>query len=372
MNKFFPEIKNNFGFGCMRFPRIGDGIDTEQIDKMVDLFIENGFNYFDTAHGYMEGRSETTLKQCLTSRHDRSEYILADKLSNSYYEKEEEIAPLVDAELDACGVEYFDFFLVHCIQKTYYEKCQRLHVFEHLMALKEAGKIRHLGMSYHDKPDLLEEVLTAHPEIEFVQIQYNFVDYDDPVVCARGNYEVCAKHNVPVFVMEPVRGGSLVNLPEEVLKPLTDLKGGSPASYAIRFATDNENVAITLSGMSTLQQMEENISFMKDFKPLTAEEKDAIQQVVKNVKSLALVPCTACHYCTDGCPMHIRIPELFRMINLRREFGANPFQKQHYEHLTGEGNKASDCIECGQCEAACPQFIAIRDQLKVVAKEFED
>ena len=371
MNNYFPEVKKNFGFGCMRLPRKGPLIDIEQSKKMIDTFLEAGFNYFDTAHGYMEMRNEATLKKCLTSRHPRESYILANKLSDGFFKKESQIRPLFEKQLKNCGVEYFDFYLMHAQNASNFEKYKKCRAYETAFELKKEGKIRHVGLSFHDKAEVLDQILTEYPEIEFAQIQFNYLDYNDQSVEGRKCYEVCRKHNKPVIVMEPVKGGSLVKLPDDAKKVLDDLNGGTPASFAIRFAASFEGIFMVLSGMSDMAQMNDNLSYMKDFEPLNDKEMDAINKVCEIMNAQHLIPCTACRYCVDGCPKNIAIPEIFACMNDRKQFKDwNP--KFYYEEIhTANKGKASDCIECGLCEKACPQHLEIRKLLKDVAKEFE-
>ena len=369
MKQYF-NIKKNFGFGCMRLPEVDGGIDTEECKKMFDKFLEEGFNYFDTAHGYLGGKSETTLRECLTSRHSRESYVLTDKLTEPYFNKREDIRPFFESQLLACGVDYFDFYLMHAQDKRIFEKFKRCQAYEEALELKKEGKIKHFGISFHDKAEVLDKILTEYPQVEVVQIQFNYVDYEDPSVESRKCYEVCVKHGKPVIVMEPVKGGSLVNLPEEAKKVFADLNGGSPASYAIRFAASFENVMMVLSGMGSMAMVEENTSYMKDFKPLDRRELEAIDKVRAIFRAQNLIPCTACRYCTDGCPKHILIPDLFACLNAMRAFKTWNAEYYYNIHTTGHG-KASDCIGCGKCEKSCPQHLPIRALLKDVAREFE-
>ena len=365
------NIKKNFGFGCMRLPMNGSEVDTEETCRMVDAFLEAGFNYFDTAHGYIQGKSELALKECLTSRYPRDRYILTDKLTDFYFKKEEDIRPFFESQLQACGVDYFDFYLMHAQNAENYKFFKSCHAYENAFALKKEGKIRHVGISFHDTAEVLDRILTEYPEVEVVQIQFNYLDYDDPAVQSRLCYEVCRKHNKPVLVMEPVKGGNLVNLPERAKAVLDDLHGGSPASYALRFAAGFPGMMMVLSGMSNMEQMQDNISFMKDFKPLDEEEMEAVKKVQQIFKEKDLIPCTACRYCTEGCPKHIAIPDLFAVMNakmLHHDWNADYYYNQVH---TSEGRKASDCIKCGKCEKACPQHLPIRELLVSVAKEFE-
>ena len=365
------NIKKNFGFGCMRLPMNGSEVDTEATCRMVDAFLEAGFNYFDTAHGYIQGKSELALKECLTSRYPRDRYILTDKLTDFYFKKEEDIRPFFESQLQACGVDYFDFYLMHAQNAENYKFFKSCHAYENAFALKKEGKIRHVGISFHDTAEVLDRILTEYPEVEVVQIQFNYLDYDDPAVQSRLCYEVCRKHNKPVLVMEPVKGGNLVNLPEKAKAVLDGLHGGSPASYALRFAAGFPGMMMVLSGMSNMEQMQDNISFMKDFKPLNEEEMEAVKRVQQIFKEKDLIPCTACRYCTEGCPKHIAIPDLFAVMNakmLHHDWNADYYYNQVH---TSEGRKASDCIKCGKCEKACPQHLPIRELLVSVAKEFE-
>ena len=288
------KIRKNFGFGCMRLPMIGEDVDIEQTKQMVDCFLEQGFNYFDTAHGYLQGKSELALKECLTSRYPREDYVLTDKLSGSYFKKEEDIRPFFESQLAACGVDYFDFYLMHSQSTTNYQHYRDCRAYETAFALKAEGKVRHVGISFHDRAAVLEQILTDYPAIEVVQIQFNYLDYDDVAVQSRKCYEVCRRHGKPVLVMEPVKGGSLVNLPDDAKAVLDALHGGSPASYAIRFAAGFPGMMMVLSGMSNMEQMKDNLSYMRDFKPLNETELAAVKKVQEIFHSKDLIPCTAC------------------------------------------------------------------------------
>ena len=362
MNPHFPEIKKNFGFGMMRLPMLGEEVDTETTAKMADAFLAAGFNYFDTAHPYIQGKSELAFRTCVAERYPRDAYLLANKLSGSFFEKEEQIRPLLESQLQACGVEYFDFLLMHAMNASRHETYRKLNAYDIAQQMKAEGKIRHVGFSFHDTAEVLDQILTDRPEMEFVQLQFNYVDYEDNRVQARACYEVCRRHGKPVMVMEPVKGGSLVNLPAEAMKLLP---GSSPASYAIRFAASFEGVAMVLSGMSNMEQMEDNLSFMADFQPLTAEEHQTIGKVRTLYQAQHRIPCTACRYCTDGCPAGIPIPDVFACMNQKRAGEGTPDQ----DYAAFENN-ASACIGCGQCEEACPQHLEIRELLKEVDKAF--
>lgn len=364
------KIKKNFGFGCMRLPMKDGEVDREEACRMVDAFLESGFNYFDTAHGYLDGKSELALKDCLTGRYPRDRYLLTNKLTNSFFQKQEDIRPFLESQLEACGVAYFDFYLMHAQNAEVFKYFKECRAYETAFEMKAEGKIRHVGLSFHDRPEVLEQILTEYPQIEVVQIQFNYVDYDNPTVQSRACYEVCRKFGKPVIVMEPVKGGNLVNLPEKAAEILRELHGGSLASYAIRFAAGFPGIRMVLSGMSSLAQMQDNISYMKNFVPLNKRELAAIEDVQEVFNGLHLIPCTACRYCTDGCPQHIAIPDLFATMNskkLYKDWNADYYYGMH----TGPGRRASDCLKCGKCEKACPQHLPIRQLLEDVAKEFE-
>ena len=365
------RIKKNFGFGCMRLPMNGEEVDIEQTKRMVDTFLDRGFNYFDTAHGYIQGKSETALKTALTSRYPREKYILTDKLTDCFFKTQADIRPFFESQLEACGVDYFDFYLMHAQNETSFAHFKACRAYETAFQLKAEGKVRHVGISFHDRAEVLEQILTEYPQVEVVQIQFNYVDYEDLAIQSRSCYEVCRKFGKPVIVMEPVKGGSLVNLPEEAKKVLEDLHGGSPASYAIRFAAGFPGIRMVLSGMSDMEQMLDNTSFMADFQPLNEKEMAAIRKVQEIFRSKNLIPCTACRYCIDGCPQHISIPDLFAVMNTKQIHHDWNADYYYSEVHTAPGRRASDCLECGKCEKACPQHLPIRQLLKDVAKAFE-
>ena len=373
MNRFFPEIKKNFGFGCMRLPMNGLAIDTDQMKAMVDLFIEKGFNYFDTAHGYHDGLSEKAVKECLTSRYPRDKYLLVDKLTHGMFEPNPQgIRQFCRMQLEACGVDYFDFYLMHAQNTEYYRDFKAWKAYETAFELKAEGKVRHVGLSFHDKAELLEQILTDYPDLELVQLQFNYIDYDDEGIQARRCYEVCERFGKPVVVMEPVKGGLLANLPADAARPLEDLgTGASQASYAIRFAASFPMIMMVLSGMSSIGQMQDNLSYMSDFQPITEDERAAIGRVNEIMATKRVIACTGCRYSTAGCPMNISIPDIFSDLN-SKELRPDDWNSDWYFsiHIQNHG-LPSECIECGQCESVCPQKLPIIDTLKQAASLFE-
>lgn len=369
------ENNKKLGFGCMRLPMKNgvDGnseVDYDEFKKMVDKFIKEDFNYFDTAHGYIDGKSEIAIKECLVKRYPREAYTLTDKLTDHYFSKEEDIRVVFEDQLEKTGVEYFDYYLMHALNGEKYKKYVKCNAFQALKQLKEEGKIRHIGISFHDKPEVLEHILSEQPEIEAVQIQFNYADYDNPSIESYKVYKVCEKYDKPVIVMEPIKGGGLINLPEEAKKILDELNGGSYASYAIRYAASFDKIFKVLSGMSNLSQLEDNVSYMKDFKPFTDGEYTAVADVRSILKKQDTIACTACRYCVEGCPQNIPIPDLFACYNAKKQYKDWNSDVYYANNTIGKG-KASGCIKCGKCENICPQHLKVRKHLEDVASMFE-
>lgn len=369
------------GFGLMRLP-LTDASDMTKIDyeafcAMADRYMEAGFNYFDTAAPYHGGQhSELAFRECVAKRYPRDAYTITDKLSFFMVSEKDKLEDFFEGQLQRCGVEYFDYYLLHAMNKNYLEIAENIDAFDFVQKKKVEGKIKHVGFSFHDTPEVLEEILTRHPEMEYVQLQLNYLDWENMDVQSRASYEVATRHGKPVLVMEPVKGGSLVSIPEDAKAVFNEAQPDlSVASWAIRFAASLPNVAMVLSGMSNMEQMEDNLSFMTDFKPLSKEEEQIISKVTEIIRSKEKIACTACRYCVDGCPMQIAIPDYFKEINNISKFGDDfiPKAKQHYENFTGKmgKGKASACLKCGQCESHCPQHLPIIKFLEEVAEILE-
>lgn len=369
----FARAKGKLGFGCMRLPQNDDKtVRVDEFSQMVDRFLGAGLNYFDTAHLYLGGNSEPALRASLTSRHARDEYVLADKLSASTFERRDDIRPLVERQLAACGVDYFDLYLMHAQSSDNYDKYQRCHAYEEACRLREEGVVRSVGISFHDTAETLERILTEHPEVEFVQLQINYLDWESAVVQSRACHEVCLAHGKPVIVMEPVKGGTLAALPDDARAILAEAGTGSPASFALRFAASLPGVEMVLSGMGSMEMVEDNLSTFSPLAPLSEAELDAVRRVTRALLDRNAVGCTACRYCVDGCPASISIPDLLACLNARRCYGDTGAAFYYGSvHTAGDRGKASDCLGCGACEAVCPQHLPIRALLAETAREFE-
>ena len=360
------------GFGLMRLPMLGEEVDIEQTKTMVDMFLNAGFTYFDTAYGYLSGKSEEAIKTALVDRYPRESFQLATKLPAwAGPTTAEEAKEMFYTSLKRTGAGYFDFYLLHNLGDTRSEAFDKFGIWDFVQERKKEGLIKHVGFSMHDTADALDKVLTEHPEMEFVQLQINYADWDEPRTQSRLCYETARKHGKPVVIMEPVKGGSLANLPESVTKVFQEADPeASTSSWALRYAASLEGLVTVLSGMSNIAQMEDNLKTMKGFKPLNEQERAVIDKAQEALMAIPRVPCTSCQYCVKGCPQNINIPGVFEAMNTLMVFGNEPGAKGGYSFQTRNGAKASSCIQCGQCEAACPQHIEIIGQLQKAAEIF--
>ncbi len=367
------------GFGLMRLPltdpKDDSSIDIERTKEMVDAFIGNGFTYFDTAWMYCSFRSESATKEFLVDRYDRDKFTLATKLHAGFINTKEDRDKIFTEQMKKTGVSYFDYYLLHAIGGDFYEKYTKLDCFNWLIQKKEQGLVRQIGFSFHDNAEHLDKVLSEHPEMDFVQLQINYLDWESEGVQSRKCYEVAEKHGKKVIVMEPVKGGTLAKVPSSAERMFKNQDSNmSVSSWAIRFAASLPNVFMVLSGMSNMEQLNDNMSYMKNFTPLSQDEKALVMRAADIINSNISIPCTTCSYCTDGCPKNIPIPKYFSLYNADKqeckEKGWTP-QGEYYDNLTISYGKASDCISCRKCEKVCPQHLPISDLLCDVAKYFE-
>ncbi len=373
--------QKKLGFGMMRLPRINaddpKSLDIDQIQQMVDEYMARGFNYFDTAWMYHNGESEGIVKKCLLGKYPRESYTVTDKLPDYILGPGRTPQDVFDTQIERTGLDYFDYYLIHDTNAGSIGTFEEYHCFEFVEELLDKGLVKHIGLSHHDGPELLEEILIRHPRIEFVQLQINYLDWDSLGVRARECYEVAVKYGKKVLIMEPVKGGTLAAVPETVEKHFKEADPDmSVASWAIRFAASLPEVYMVLSGMSNMEQLKDNLSYMDDFRPLDEKEMAVVKEAVDLINENIAVPCTACNYCTVVCPMNVQIPRLFSLYNAdlqEADFKPWSAHEELYNNLvlTDGLGVASDCIECGACEDRCPQHLAIREHLKEVAAHFE-
>ncbi|MDO4460344.1 MAG: aldo/keto reductase [Clostridia bacterium] len=372
---YFGEDTPKLGFGLMRLPKLEDGktIDIEQTKTMVDMFMKAGQTYYDTAYVYDGGESEKATKLALVDRYPRDSYTLATKL-NAWHmcNNMEEAKNQINISLERTGAGYFDYYLLHAIMDGNVHLYDEYDLWNYAKQLKADGKVKHWGFSFHGTPELLEKLLTEHPDIDFIQLQLNYADWEDEKVASRKNWEIARKHGVSIVVMEPVKGGALANPPAPVAEVLKNADpDASYASWAIRYVASLDGIITVLSGMSNIAQMEDNLSYMADFRKLNAEEAQVIEDAKAAFDKVNSIKCTACHYCTEGCPMQIKIPEVFAARNQELIWSNPERAKREYDNQTKE-SLASTCIACGQCESACPQGLPIIDLLKDISAAYEN
>ena len=363
------------GLGCMRFPVLeGDSkqIDKQAVCRMFDAFLEAGFTYVDTAYPYHGGQSELAVKECLVQRHPRDSFLLADKLPMVRVKEAADLPRFFQEQLEKCGVEYFDYYLLHNLGRESYATAQRTDAFGYLQQIKAQGKAKNVGFSFHDSADVLERILTDHPEVDFVQLQINYFDWESISVQSRLCLEVANRHHIPVVVMEPVKGGGLAD-PIPAVKALLEQAGPgkSPASWAVRFAASQPGVFMVLSGMSNQAQLEDNMGYMADFVPLTEGEQDLLLRCAGMIRETGAVQCTACQYCVEDCPMQINIPALFAVWNTANDLAARNFPTMHYQRAVAGRGKAGDCIGCKACEGHCPQHLPIASLMQDISAKFD-
>lgn len=362
------------GFGCMRFPLSNEEkniIDTDLLTTMVDKFMENGFNYFDTAHVYHKGQSEEILKKVLVDRYPRKAYIIADKLPIFNLEKEEDMQKIFDEQLNRLSIDYFDYYMLHNVSTKHEEKFTKIDSFSFIKEKKKEGKIRHIGISCHDTPEFLEDILQKHPEIEFVQLQINYLDWQDDTIQSKRCYDIATKYDKKVIVMEPLKGGSLINIPQKAKELFKNYNNQqSIASWAMRFVAGLENVMIVLSGMQTPQALTDNINTLSKFEKITPDEEGIIEEAVNIFKKEKIIPCTGCNYCIDSCPQKIPIPKYLQVYNTQKLLNQN-HSSMYYRNISSRYPKSSQCISCKNCILHCPQSIDIPKYMEKITKEFE-
>ena len=371
------KIKGKLGFGLMRLPLTDENnpesVDESQMKEMVDKFIKVGFNYFDTAYPYHNGLSEKYFKKLVVDRYPREDYVISSKMPTWLLKSSEDLPKYFNEQFKRCNVDYFDYYLMHCVGQDTHQNVMDCKAYEYLKTLKEEGKIKHIGISLHDNSQYLEKILNEVPEIEMVLLQVNYIDWEYPNIESRKCCEVARKYGKEIMIMEPVKGGYLANLPLSVEEKFKKYNADdSLASWAMRFCGSVEGVSVVISGMSNIEQMEDNIKTMSEFKALNQEEYGIIDEVVDIINESIAISCTNCNYCIDSCNENIPIPKYFSLYNNQYQFGFQPLYLEYYNNLSNIYNtKASNCSECGNCLNHCPQKINIPEELKKCVDRFE-
>lgn len=364
------------GFGLMRLPLIDEKskeVNIEKFKELVDYYMSNGYNYFDTAHTYLNGNSEKSIKKVLVSRYPRDSFYLASKLPIFNLEKEEDMEKIFNEQLGRCGVKYFDYYMLHNLSTKHYQKCINFNAFNFIEKMKNEGKIKHIGISCHDSPDFLDEILEQHPEIEFVQLQINYLDWNDKIIQSKGIYEVSCKYNKPIIIMEGLKGGALANLPDKAKNIIQEYDSdNSIVSWSFRYNLSLNNILVILSGMNKMEDLIENINIFESFSPLNKNDYSMLNKVSKSITDDIEIKCTGCEYCINHCSQLIDIPKFFNLYNSQKLLDQSHSIGMYYRnYITINKIKASDCIKCGKCIDYCPQKINIPKELEKVVKVFE-
>lgn len=367
-----------YGFGAMRLPLVNDDfnvIDLEQTQEMVDYYMNAGYNYFDTAYSYNNGASEKALKKCLVEKYPREDFFIADKLPSFALTRKEEMEIIFAEQLERCGVDYFDYYLLHNVSTWTLDALRKFDAYEFIKGLKDEGKVKHIGISLHDNAEILKEVLEEMPEIEFVQLQINYLDWDNESIQSRECYELAREYGKDIIIMEPLKGGTLANVPEEVEKSFKEYNPKlSPAGWALRYAASLEGVISVLSGASNLEQLKDNLHSMEDFKAINSKEQELIDNAVEIIKESVVIPCTQCNYCIEECPHGIPIPKYFELYNIEKRLPSIGFSPQqvYYRTYAMKSARGSECDHCCACVEKCPQHLDIPGFMEDVVELFED
>lgn len=373
MGDFMKEDISRFGFGFMRLPCRNGSIDLEKTNEMVDAYIQSGGRFFDTAYQYLDEKSEYAIRKCVVERYPREEILISDKMPVYTMKMSDDPYEIFEEQLERCGVDYFDYYMAHDAEDPYYEGlCKKLDIFNVMREFKRQGRIKKLGLSLHDSPEVLDKILTEHPEIEFVLLQINYKDWNSSYVQSRKCYEMALKHKKPVFVMGPIKGGQLARVNRDVKRLFESYNDLPPALWALSFVLNLDNVEMVLSGMSTIEEVSENMEFMRNFTRLNENEVRILNNAMDLLENRGEIQCTTCDYCKGHCPCDIPISRYFDLYNLNKKSGRlNSKYYDEYNLISQEFGRASECIECGECEKTCPQHLEIYRELKKVANIFE-